>query len=411
MLFLAWRYMISRKRQTLLTICGVLLGTAAFVVFAGIMTGFQGFIIDQLVNNDAHVKVSVREEILRAHSLDQSFFPEAAHVAWISPPSGRKDSARIDNPAGWFARLDSDPRVLAYVPQYHAQVLFSRGKVTESAQLVGTDVVRQMRVSSIEKYMTKGSLKLIGSSGNRMVLGDGLLDRIGARVGENVLVSNGRGPTIPFKIVGTFHFGIVNLDNSVGYAALADVQNLAGAPSIVSNIAVRLSDVTLAKPVAHDWQDLSSDKVQSWDEANAGILSVFSLQNFIRSFVTISIMVVAAFGIYNILNILVNQKRKDIGILRSVGFTGSDIVRLFLLQGLTLGLTGGLAGLLAGYLGCLYLSTIQIGGMIDKMTISFSPKVYLSALLMALAASIVSSVLPARSAGRMRPIDILRSGE
>lgn len=410
MLFLAFRYMIARKRQTLLTMSGVLLGTTAFVTFYSIMTGFQGFIIDQLVNNDSHVRVSLREEYLTEHQLDENYFPDHVHVFWKSPPSGRKDSARILNPAGWFTRLDHDPSVLAYVPQYKAQALANRGKASQTMQLIGTEVDRQVRVSNIEHYMTEGKFNDIGAGGNRIVVGDGLLKHLGARVGESVLISSGHG-LVPFKVVGTFHFGVVTMDDTLGYSALPDVQRLAGAPSVITDIAIRLTDVSVAAQVANDWQSLSVDKVQSWDQANASILSVFSLQDFIRNFVTISIMVVASFGIYNILNILVNQKRKDIGILRSMGFTGSDVVRLFLVQGITLGFAGGILGLVGGFTLCTYISTLKITGMMDRLQISFSPRVYALALCLALISSIISSVLPARAAGQFRPIDILRSGE
>lgn len=122
-------------------------------------------------------------------------------------------------------------------------------------------------------------------------------------------------------------------------------------------------------------------------------------------------MIVAAFGIYNILNILVNQKRKDIGILRSVGFESSDIVHLFLIQGLILGISGGLLGLMMGKFMSLYIETLRIGGMTDRMIVNHSPKVYLSGLVMAITSSAISSVLPAISAGKLKPIDIVRSGE
>lgn len=122
-------------------------------------------------------------------------------------------------------------------------------------------------------------------------------------------------------------------------------------------------------------------------------------------------MVVASFGIYNILNIVVNQKRKDIGILRSLGFDGADIVQLFLLQGIVLGSAGGLLGLLLGFLLSQYMGTLRIGGMMSAMVINYSPSIYLSGLMMAVGASVISSYLPARAAGKLRPIDIVRGGD
>lgn len=105
-------------------------------------------------------------------------------------------------------------------------------------------------------------------------------------------------------------------------------------------------------------------------------------------------MVVASFGIYNILNIVVNQKRKDIGILRSLGFDGADIVQLFLLQGIVLGSAGGLLGLLLGFLLSQYMGTLRIGGMMGSMVINYSPSIYLSGLMMAVGASVIQVTFP-----------------
>ena len=106
-----------------------------------------------------------------------------------------------------------------------------------------------------------------------------------------------------------------------------------------------------------------------------------------------------------------NQKRKDIGILRSFGYDAGEIQNLFMIQGLFLGITGGIIGLFFGFVMSLYLSTLRIGGMTDKLMINFSLELYSMGILMAVAASVISSYLPARAAGKLNPIDIVRSGE
>jgi lipoprotein-releasing system permease protein len=291
-------------------------------------------------------------------------------------------------------------------------VILAKGVSTKSIRLVGVDPHRQIRVTNIQSYMQHGSFLDLGSGGRRMLVGDGLLKKVGAKIGDILQITGGQGfATLPFKVIGSFHTGVISLDENMAFSALVDVQAVNQKPSQITDIALRLTDVNLAQEVAADYSVLHQDKVQSWDQSNANILSVFSLQNFIRMFISTAIMVVAAFGIYNILSILVAQKRKDIGILRSVGFDKNDIVRLFLIQGLILGLTGGLLGLLVGYLLSMYLSTLSIAGMTDKLMVSFSQKIYVSGLVMAVVASIISSILPARGAGKLEPIDIVRSGE
>ncbi len=411
MFFLAFRHLTSRRKQTLITLSGVSLGTMAFVAFSGIMTGFQDFIIDQLVNNDAHVKISAKEDFVEEHSFDNILFSEKEKVFWITPPSGKKNASKIEHPLGWFERLQNDPLVQGFAPQFLSEVIFSKGGSTLTGRFTGIKPSQQIQVSNINKYMIKGNLEDIGQSGNKIVIGDGMLKKLGARFDDSISISSSKGSSIPFKIVGIFHLGVNTLDDGMAFGALADVQNINERPSEITGISIRLTDVSKAREFANEHSWMTNDKVESWDQANANILSVFSIQDFIRHFVTISIMIVAGFGIYNILNIMVNQKRREIGILRSIGYTGKDIENLFMIQGITLGVAGGGIGLLVGFLMCQYLQTLNIHGMVDHLIVSFSPQIYLLGFSIAVFSSLVSSYLPARAAGKLEPIDIVRSGE
>lgn len=419
MLFLALRHLTSRKKQTILTLLGIVLGTAGYIAISGLMLGFQEFIVDQLVNNDAHVRISSREEYVLEHSLDDVFFSENEVPNWLFPPSGRRDNAFLSHPQGWFDRLDRDPEVFAYSPQLSIQILVSRGRLSLSARLTGSDAARQARVTNIESYMVEGQFKDIGETGNRVVVGDALLQKLGARVGETVWVASAAtatvagGAAVPVKVVGSFHLGIKALDESMLFGSLTDVQKINRTPSRLSDIAVRLVDVSQAAALASRWSALSEDKVLSWDQANEGILSVFKTQDVVRYSMTAAILVVAAFGIYNILNMAVTQKRHEIAILRSMGFESRDVLSLFFTQGLILGVIGGLIGCGIGYFACLYLGSIEVssarglGG--SRMMISYDAAIYWRGLMLAFFSATLASLLPARAAAKMLPIEIIRS--
>jgi len=411
MIFLAFRYLIARKKQSILTLLGVALGTAAYVSFSAIMTGFQEVIIDQLVNNDAHVRITAKDELKTEWQFQNLFYPGYEHTFWVAPPTGRSTALKIDYPLGWFERLKADPRVLSFAPQIGAQVVFSKGGLTQGGRLQGVKPEDQIKVTNIDNYIIEGSFKSLSIGGQRIIVGAGLIKKLGARLNDTILIATGVGSPKPFKISGVFKLGVTHLDETYSFAHLKDVQSVIMRPSEITDIAIKLVDVDLSQDFARQYAYLGQDQVKSWDQTNANILSVFSLQDFIRSFITIAIMVVASFGIYNILNILVNQKQKDIGILRSMGYDSREVKFLFLIQGLVLGLLGGLIGLLMGYLMSLYLTTLKIGGMTENLMINFSLEIYIIGLFMATLSAIVSSYLPARAAGQLRPIDIIRSGE
>jgi lipoprotein-releasing system permease protein len=414
MMFLSLRHLLSRKKQSFFILLGITIGTSAYVSISGMMLGFQNFIYEQLVNNEAHIRISAREDVLKASDLN--VFQEAQHIFWSIPPSGRKDSSKIEYPLGWFDKLDKDTDVTAYSPQVVSQVIFSRGKVSKTGRIIGSQFERQMKVTNIEKYMKVGSFKDLGNSGNRMIIGSALMDQLGTRPSETLLVSTGgESGAQPFKIVGVFETGIKNIDESTSFLALVDAQKLRRTPSEITDIAVKLFEPTEAESKAQAWKLFSKDKIVSWQESSAAILSVFKTQDIVRNSMTIAIIVVAGFGIYNILSILVNQKKRDIAILRSMGFTPKDIVQLFLNQGVLLGVIGGFLGLILGYIICQILSRIEVtpgrmSGPGNLMIISFEVMIYFKAFFIALISSVLSSIIPAREAGKLEPIEIIRSG-
>jgi lipoprotein-releasing system permease protein len=411
MWFLALRHLLSRKKQTFLIFMGIMLGTATYVFIAGMQLGFREFIVQQLVDNDGHIKITAHEEVITAETMTKSFFPnDGEHVSWLIPPFGKRDDAHILYPQGWFERLQNDEDILSFSEQLIVKVIAARGGVDSNGNLVGIVPEKQIAVTTLEKYMTNGSLKQIGQTGRRVVVGEGLLSKIGARVSESILLSVGGQAPVPFKIVGAFNLGIQQVDDTVIYGALRDVQQLNTTPGRVSQIAVRVADVAQAKTIAQRLGFNSHDKVQSWDEANANFLQVFRFQDIFRIVITVGLLLVASFGIYNVLSIIVNQKKREIAILRSLGYPPGDILNLFLIQGVLLGFVGAVVGLFFGFVMCIYMESLDFkvmgtGGFI----ISYAPTIYIEGFAMALLSSVVASILPARAASQMTPIDIIRS--
>ncbi|MBK9294649.1 MAG: ABC transporter permease [Oligoflexia bacterium] len=415
MTFLAVKYLLARRRQTVLMLLGIFFGTAAYVAISGFMLGFREYLVEQLINNNAHIHIQAREEFLTNHSLDHSFYKKAYdYIFWSTPPSGRKDSAIVENPQLWYERLRNDPRVVAYSPQLTTSVIFSKGKATVPATLIGCDPLQQTKVTTIGEYITQGKFSDLAVGGNRVILGDELMNRLGARVSENIFLSLANSAPIPFKVVGIYKTGNKLADASA-YGAIGDVQRVSKSSNKVNEIAVKLVDHSQASAIASTWAKLGLEKVQSWDQVNANIFEIFKIQDAVRFLSIGAIMVVAAFGIYNVLNMTVMQKKKDVAILHSMGYSTKDIVSLFFTQGIILGFTGVILGLSFGYVFCLYLQTIPFGGGptavgTGYLMVSFNPAIYVQAAGLAFLAATIASVLPAYAAGKLTPIEIIRSG-
>ncbi|MBI38121.1 MAG: permease [Leptospiraceae bacterium] len=409
MFFLATRQLLDRLQQSALTLIGIALGTAAYVMFSGIMLGFQDQIIDLLVNTDAHIRISPRDEYRSPESYQGVFFPED-EVFWITPPSGMTRSRDLSNVYGWYQRLEADQRVAAFAPQLNLQVMVGNSNYSVASVLFGIDPEKQKAVSNMGENLLEGSLADLGRGNSLAIIGSKMQENLGVQHNGTIQIISPDGKKANLKVVGIYEFGNTQLDQGFIYTNIKTAQSLSEGARHVTSIVVRLHEVSEAANVASQWSQFTKDKVESWDQANESILSVFQMQDVIRTSLTAVIVLIIAFGIYNILNMVVFQKQKEIAILRSIGFDSKDTIQLFLIQGFVLGTLGSLAGLLIGFVGCLYISTISIGGedTIRQMIVSYKPSIYIVGFSISVTASAISSYLPARRASRLQPIEIIR---
>lgn len=415
MLFLAIQHLLTRKKQSTVTLLGILIGTTAFIVISSFFLGFQEYLVDALVSGDAHIKITARERIIDKGDVQKILFPGYENFNWWREPAGRRSSPAIDNPAGWLERMSHDSRVIAATPVYTTTALVNYDQTNYSLNITGMRASQQIKITNILAKMVSGNFLDLEKGTGRIVIGSELSSALAKQVGDTIVVTTPNGKQTPFKVVGIFTSGSRYTDLNGAYTGLADAQNLAGAAGRISQISVKVKNFREAADISNEWKTTSFDKVESWDQANENLMSVFDSQEIMRFMATGIIMLVAGFGIYNILNMVVTQKRKDIAILRSMGFEAPDVILLFLLQGLLLGLVGGLLGCIVGYIIGISLGTIHMGGPGARngpgFEITFNLSVYLTGLLISNSAALAASFFPARSASRLTPIEIIRGAD
>ena len=412
MIHIAIRQMLSKKKQTSLIFLGIAFGTMVYVIIAGIQFGFRKYLTEQLLNNTAHIIIKGSDRYVEPELVRSQFFNSEQFVRWYQKPSGKRDEAKLENPSAWFDILQKDPNVLTYSPKLTINAIASRGSAHKNIILSGIIPKRQIRVSSLEDYMRQGSLLDLSGGGNKIILGSNILKTLGTQLGESINISIGVGDSRPFRIVGNLHMGNEHFDDSLAYANLQDTQSLNKTPGRISEISVALIDMTLSIPLAKQWSKYTKDTVQGWEEANAQFMQMIKIQDVVRMIMTTAILLVASFGIYNVLTIMINQKQKEIAILRSIGYGPDKILLLFLVQGFMLGLLGGALGLVFGFVVLKTLGSIDLGFDIGKsrnLLISYDLSIFVTAILAAQVAAAIASFLPARAASRLTPLDIIRS--
>lgn len=415
MYFLAIRQIFARPQQSILTLLGFMLGTAGYIMFSGIMLGFQVVITDQLVNSDGHIKISPKDEQINERTFEDVFFSDK-NVRWLSPPSGRTDNTRLSNVHGWMEKLSNDSRVTAFTEQLTREVIFVNGKSTAPGRFVGINPAKQPNVTNLKDYVFECEISELSKGGSLAIIGEGLLSKLGAKVGDTISIYIPGRDLTPLKIIGVLRTGNRLVDDVSSYSSISTVQNSTNSSGEISQIIIKIKNIRDAKEIANEWAYFSKDKVESWDEVNESILSVFKTQDIVRNTTTMTIVLVVSFGIYNILNMVVIQKRKEVAILRSIGFTEYDTIQLFIFQGLLLGVLGALLGIFVGALGCYYIDGIPLGSekdtnfksVVRTMQISWDIWIYVRGFLIAVVSASIASYIPAKTASTLSPVDIIR---
>lgn len=412
MFFLSWRQLISRKKQTLLILLGISFGTLLFVTISGLQLGMRQYISERLLNNTAHVLISGAERMIEPEEVTAALYGKDHPIRWLLAPYGKREETRLENYLGWQQRLSQDPEVLDFSPRLSTNAILSNGTFSASVNLTGTVPERQLRISSIAQYVTEGSFSALSGGASNIVIGSGVAKDLGARLDQYINVSSGKSAQRPFKVVGIVHFGSDQIDKSIAFAELNHTQVLTRSPGRVSAIAVALYDIDKASAKAQEWRIIGTDKVEDWQEANKMFMEMIRVQDYTRYFITGAILIVAAFGIYNVLTIMINQKKREIAILQAIGYGPEKILALILYQGALLGSAGGVLGLVLGFFLCLAIGSIDLGieiGGSNNLMLSYDWQIYAIAFLAANVASLLATYLPALAASRMTPMDIMRS--
>jgi lipoprotein-releasing system permease protein len=403
------RGMLSRRRrQTLVSVTGVALGVAFFIAIASLMRGFQTYFVQQVIDVQPHIVIKDETRRPLPQAAEMAVADGAVAVNGVKP----RDRVRgIRSSGEKLAVLEAIPGAAA-APILTGAALLRYGSRDVTITVTGIDPVRYRRVSNLEKDIIQGSLEELRSAANGLIIGAALATRLGVQLGDTVIAVSPRGVSLQMKIVGIFHTGLVSLDQSAGYALLKVNQVLQDRPNVVNQILLRLADVTQAEPLARQIEARFGDRAESWEEQNRNILTVFVIQNAIMYSVTGAILLVAAFGIYNIISTVVFEKTRDIAILKSLGFTEGDIQRLFLLQGM-------IAGLLGAVLGCI-LGQVMIEGLAqvrfatetpagsDRFLLARDWRIFAVASVFAVASAAFAAVIPARRAARLDPVQVVR---
>ncbi len=403
-------HLARRRRQTAVSVLGIMLGVAAFLVISSLMFGFQNDFIRRVIDVSPHVQMLDEYRAPPAQPALSAYPGAAVEIVGLRP---KQELRGIRDPGKRLAEIQAMPGLNA-APSLQGQAILRFGSTDIAATLIGVEPELEARVSNIERDLIAGSLGALKTTANGVILGVGLARKLGIGMNDTLTVVSPTGAVLRMKVAGLRKTGITAIDSVQAYALLKKVQVLLARANVVNRINMRLADVTTARELAARIETLNGYRTESWEEANQEILGLFIVQRAIMFSVISAILIVASFGIFNVISTVIHEKARDIAILKSIGFFERDLRRVFVLEGALVGIAGALLG--AG-LGSAIISALarvrfemDLIATIQGFVLERSWWLYAIAGVMAVTVSAFAAWLPARHAADLQPVDILRGG-
>ena len=373
------------------------------------MRGSEKDFIKRLVDNSPHITVYDEYREGRGQPAALRWPDAAVEVRNVRP---QRETRGI---RGWpqrLAAIEAQPGLRAAPVLAGAAVLSFAGR-QQGVSLSGVMPEKMKQVSTIEEKMTHGSLDALSANPNGIIVGQGLIDKFSLHMGSTLSLIGDDGQSRALRVVGIFRTGNAAYDEGQAFVLLKRAQALLGRENRINRIIIQLGDPYAARAAAQTIEAAVGYKSVSWIEASEDILSLLLVRNLIMYSVVGAILVVAAFGIYNTISTIVMEKTRDIAIMKSMGFRARDVRRVFLIEGLIVGVLGSTFGVLVGIGMMAVLGRVEIRppgvAEIVHLPIWWGADEYALAAAFAMLSCVIASYLPARRAGQVHPVDILRS--
>jgi len=394
----ALRFLREGRAQSLLIIVGVGIGVSVIVFMSALLSGLQGNIIRRTLSAQAHIVILPPDEVARAQRDDDQ-------VASIL----QRQSQRLRSIDQWQkvrVQVEQMSGVVAVSPMASGPAFAVRGDANKSITLIGIELEHYTRIVALQEKIVVGSLRL-GSG--EAVVGTELAKDLGATVGDKMRVTTASGGADTLIITGIVDLGNKAVNQRNVYVALRTAQTLLDLTGGVSSIDLNVEEVFDAERVARHVAAQTGLKADSWIKTNSQFFTALAAQTFSNTLIRLFVGLTVAFGIASVLVVSVVQKSKEIGILRAMGSSRGQILRLFLIQGGVVGLAGSLLGSALGWIFLLlWKGVAKNPDGTPLFIITLEPSLFGLATAGATLVGVLAAVLPARRASKLDPVVAIR---
>ncbi|MBE0472598.1 FtsX-like permease family protein [Rhodoferax sp.] len=400
----ALRFLREGRMQTLLIIVGVAAGVAVVAYISALITGLQASTLEKTLGAQGHITLRSPQDVVLSARL-----PATGEVV-LSEAQPRAQGLRsVVNWQSLVPVLEAMPEVSSVSPMVSGSGLALRGQAQQSIALLGVELDRYDRIVGLRAKVVAGTARL---APGEAIIGRELADDLGVRVGDRLTLQTATADGVineSVRATALVDLGVRDLNRRTVIVPLRAAQSLLGLPGGATNIDLKLHDVWSAQQLAQDLRARYPYKIESWQENNAQLVSALNAQSVSTSIIRSVVMIVVVLGIASVLVVSVVQKQREIGILRAMGTTRAQILRVFLLQGAVVGVLGSALGIVIA-VGLIWAFTHFVKGSdgLPLFNITLPWRVGLNVALMASVCGVLAAIAPARRAAAMDPAQAIR---
>ena len=396
----ATRFLREGRMQTVLIIVGVAAGVAVIAYISALIVGLQSNLVAKTLGTQAHITLRVLDDVVTP-ALTTA--PGTVVLSQIQPRA-----QRIRSMANWQALmplLEANPVITSVSPMVAGGALALRGEATQAISLQGVELDRYDTIIGLRSKVISGTARLLPGE---VIVGRELASDLGVRVGDRFTLQTA-AVTDSVRVTALIDLGLKDLNRRCVIVPLRSAQNLLGLPGGATSIDLKVNDIWAAEKIAQGLRGQFQYKIESWQENNTQLLSALNAQSVSTALIRGVVMVVVVLGIASVLVVSVVQKQREIGILRAMGTTRAQVLRLFLLQGAIVGALGSVLGLgLAGAMIWLFTRFVRGSDGLPLFDISLSPALAVQIAAIATVCSVLAAIAPARRAAAMDPAQAIR---
>ncbi|WP_061024838.1 FtsX-like permease family protein [Bradyrhizobium sp. CCH5-F6] len=397
---MAVRFLREGRLQTIFIIGGIAIGVGVIVFMSAMLVGLQANFIKRVLTSQPQIQLLAPDQVARPLRNAPGEIEDAA----VQRPSQRVIS--IDQWPKIRAQMQAMPEVVAVSPTILGSVLAIRGDASRSVNLSGVEPDSYFKIVRVPDYIVAGDARLTSED---VIIGIELARDLGATVGDKLNIRAASGATRVLTISGLVDLGNKSVNQRVCYVALRTGQSLLGMIGGITTIDITVTDIYAAEEIAQRIQAANVVEAESWIKTNAQFFSAVQAQQNTNTLIRIFVGLSVAFGIAAVLVVSVIQRSKDIGILRAMGTSRGQVLRVFLIQGGLLGFVGSLFGATLGAAALVYWHSVarQADGT-ELFPLVMERSLFVYTALLATVTGLLAAMAPAVRAAKLDPVVAIR---